>query len=198
MLFIYVHKIKSEERQTVEKMMATVGIKDYEIIDLMVRTYDNTNPTPCIAIGTIANRIVRNKLHAFPDFKEFTGPLTESKRELRKQVLAALHNLIDIIQRTSVNQPEEAMQVDEKVFEKPQTLEEFKRMWFKETGNAINYIIINSATKKICIYDGDKPETSADIYYTVAEFAALLDVAEMFGAKNLLIYKADGKGDHEI
>jgi hypothetical protein len=198
MLLVYVHKIKSEEKQTVDKIMVTVGIKDYEIIDLMVRTYDTINPTPCITIGTIADRIVRNKLHAFPDFKEFTGPLTEAKRELRQKVLVSLKGLVDILQ-TSVSQSEKFKQVDEKVFEKPHTLEEFKKMWFDETGNAaISYIIINSANKRICIYNCDKPEINVDIYYTVAEFAALLDIADRFGAKNLLIHKANDKGEHEI
>lgn len=194
MLIVYVHKMSPTHKVTVNKMMTAVGVKDFEIIDLMTRNYDSKNPHPCITIGTVPSRIVKNSLQAFPEFNAFTGALDELKRQTRKKVLEALQNVAESIE-SFTKQSKEIKTVDERIFERPHTLDEFKRMWYSQE---LSHIIINSADKRICIYNGDQPNAIADIYYSVAEYAALLDMMDIFGAKNILIYKEGKREGHEV
>lgn len=198
MLIVYGHKLGAQAHETISKMMEAVGVKDFKVVDLMSEHYDSTNLDPCVAIGRIAGRIVKNSIHVFPDFKEFTGDLTPEKTELRKQVLAALQNVAGQISSVSAPQPVlTRSEVNQKVFEKPHTLEEFKRMW-NSSERKLSYILINSGDRSICIYNGSKPTVDSDIFYTVAEFAALLDLMEHFGARSILIYREGDKEGHEI
>lgn len=196
MLIVYAHKLKSDDRKIIDKMMSSVSIEDYEVVDLMAVSYNEKDPRPAVTIGTIPNRLVKNKLCAFPEISVFTGALTEEKKLIRKQVYESLRELAENMKKSTVP-IKEIERVEETIFEKPHTLEEFKRMWYSQENGRITHIIINSAGKRICVYNNDKPSLSADMFYTVAEFAALLDLMNIFGAKNLLIYR-EGKEGHEI
>ena len=173
-------------------MMKAVGIDDYKTIDLMSQPQEDG---PCITVGIIATRKIPNSLGSFPDFNQFTGKLDQAKKDLRLSIFDALKVVAKKIESGDIESSIESVKVDDKIFDRPHTLEEFKRMW---QALDMSHVIVVSADERICIYNGEQPDIEASAFYTVAQFACLLDLMDIFGARNLLIFRKGKEKGHEI
>jgi hypothetical protein len=173
-------------------MMKAVSIEDFKTIDLMSQPQEDG---PCITVGIIATRKVPNSLGSFPDFNQFTGKLDQAKKDLRKSIFDTLKTVAQRIKSGDIESTVERTKVDDKIFDRPHTLEEFKRMW---QALDMSHVIVVSADERICIYDGEKPDIEAHAFYTVPQFACLLDLMDIFGARNLLIFRKGKEKGHEI